>query len=159
MQWRGGVGLLWGCFTCSIPVTLALMMLREVGLLQVSRGLRWVLWSPIALIMRMWSTPDLTLLHTPRWALVLVTESPLCTSLMGQPASLFRKVTVISPSTHVVMWMASNLCPNWWRCLVRRSRGVRLLDGTQSNLTHAMGGCVTPGTFGHVLFIQWLFLP
>lgn len=159
MQWGGGVGLLWGSLTCPVPVGLALVMQREVGLLEVSSGFRGVLWTPVAVIMRMWSTPDLALLHAPGWTLVLVAEGPLSASLVGQPASLFRKVTVVAPSTHVVMWMAPNLCPDWRGCLVGCPRGVGLLNGTQTNLTHAMGGCVTPGSFGHVFLVQWLFLP
>lgn len=159
MQWWGSIGLLWRGLASPVPVPVVLMVQREVGLLEVSSGIRWVLRTPIAVVMRMWGSPDLALLHCPRWALVLVAEAPLCTSLVGKSTSLFWKVAIVASSTHVVMWMAPNLCPNWRGCLVGCPRGAGLLDGTQTNLTHTMGRRVTPGPFGYVFFVQWLFLP
>lgn len=48
-----------------------------MGLREVSGGFRGVLRAPIAVVMRMWSAPDLTLLNPPGRDLFLVAEAPI----------------------------------------------------------------------------------
>lgn len=121
MQWSRGVGLLWGAVTDPVPVAVTLVLQREMGLLVMVRvGFGGMLCAAVAIIVWMWSPPDLTLLCPSGRTLFLVTKAPLSDPLLrvGQPSCLFREVTVAPPSTHVVVRVAPTLGTHRRWCLI-----------------------------------------
>lgn len=140
MQRGRGFGLLVGGLNSPVTVGVRLMwMEREVRLLRVLAVMmmevrvvlnRGKVCTAIAIIVRMWGSPDLTLLRSSRWTFILVGEvSSLSCSLLlvRYPRTLVSEVAVVSSSAHVVMRVMStslcaHLCTNRRWCLIGCSR-------------------------------------
>lgn len=180
MERGRGVRLLVGGFNSPVAVAVRLMGVeREVRLLRMLAVMmvevrvvlnRGEVCTTVSIVVRMWTSPDLTLLRSSRWTFILVGEvSSLCCSLLlllvRHPCTLVREVAVVSSSTHVVMRVMStslcaHLCTNRRWCLIGCSRArTGLLDGSQTTFSHAMWRSITPGAFGHFIILQCLLLP
>lgn len=179
MERGRGVCLLVGGLNSPVAVAIRLMGVeREVRLLRVLAVMmmevrvilnRGEVCTTVAIVVRMWGSPDLTLLRSSRWTFILVGEvSSLSCSLLllvRYPRTLVREVAVVSSSAHVVMRVMStslcaHLCTNRRWCLIGCSRArTGLLDGSQTTFSHAMWRSITPRAFGHFIILQRLLLP
>lgn len=155
-------------------------LLRVVAMMVVEMRValnRGVISTTVAIIVRVWSSPYLSLLR-PSWrpiilvgvAMRLISSlRPLLLLLLllvgMHPPTLVREVAVVAPATHVVMRVVAttlgpNLSANWRWSLVGCPRGgAGLLNGSQSTLSHAVWRGVAPGPFGHIIILQCLLLP
>lgn len=114
--------------------------------------------SAIAIIVRVWGSPYLTLLSSSGpfilmgkgVGLVSPLSCPLLLLVGKHSCTLVREVAVVSTPAHVVMWMMAaslgcNLSAHWRRSLIGCSSvGAGLLNGSQSTLSHAVWRSVTP---------------
>lgn len=128
----------------------------------------------IAIIVRVWSPPNLALLSSSGRPVVLVGEAmwlvtsvacPLLLLMWKHPPTLVRKVAVAAPAAHVVMRvvatsLGANLGADRRGSLIGcpRVRGG-LLDRPQSTFPHSVWRSVAPGSFSTIIFLQCLFLP
>lgn len=154
MERGGGFALL--SRSLDNPVTVALWLMRverEVRLRRVVAVMvvevrvalnRGEVCATVAIIVRVWGSPYLALLRSPRRPFVLVAEamrlvSPLTRPLLllvGHPCTLIGEVAVVAPTAHVVMRvvassLGTHLRADWRRGLIGCSRaGAGLLDGS-----------------------------
>lgn len=186
MDWGRRVCLLGRGLNNPVSAVLRLMwVVREVWLLRVVAVMvvemrvalnRGVIGTTVAIVVRVWGSPYLSLLR-PSWrpfflvgvAMLLISPlRPLLLLLLlvgMHPPTLVREVAVVAPPAHVVMRvvaasLGSNLSANWRWSLVGCARGgAGLLDGSHSTLSHAVWRSVAPRPFGHIVILQSLLLP
>lgn len=183
MDWRRRVRLL--SIGLSDPVTTVLWLvwvemkvrlLRVVTVMMVVMRIalnRGVICTAIAIVVRVWGPPYLALLRSSGRSFILVGETMWLVSPLTRPllllvrkhsCTLIREVAVVALPTHVVMRVVApsltpNLSSNWRWSLIGCSRaGVRLLDGSQSSLSHPVWRSVTPGSFCPFIFLYCLLL-
>lgn len=133
---------------------------------------RGVIGTTVAIVVRVWASPYLSLLRPSRRTFILVGVamrliSPLPPLLLlllvgMHPCTLVREVVKVASPTHVMMRVAASLGPNlssdWrWSLIGCPRGGAGLLDG--STLSHPVWRSVTPGPFGHIVILQSLLLP
>lgn len=119
---------------------------------------RGVISAAVAIVVRVWTAPDLALLGAPG-SLILMDEAvglvapfghPLLLLVREYPSTLVGKVAVVASSTHVVMRVVAaslgpNLCADWRRSLIGcPSVGDWLLNRSYSSLSHVVRRSVTP---------------
>lgn len=168
MDWGRRVCLLSRGLNNSVTAVLWLMGVeREVRLLRVVAVMvvemrvalnRGKISTTIAIVVRVWGSPYLALLRSSgpfilmgkAMRLVSPLSCPLLLLVGKHSPTLVGEVAVVAPPTHVVMRVMAaslgpNLSANWrWSLIGCPSVGAGLLNGSQSNLSHAVWRSVTP---------------